>query len=99
MGRTEISRIKDKLKRGTLSVFDIPEEFQNAAQIITLERKLSLREITRCGYDVISNLFLLKKIFTTRTKKEESSVVGLKNLRHTMIFWKDKSITMPAILF
>lgn len=61
MGRTEISRIKDKLKRGTLSVFDIPEEFQNAAQIITLERKLSLREITRCGYDVISNLFFVEE--------------------------------------
>ncbi len=61
MGRTEISRIKDKLKRGTLSVFDIPEEFQNAAQIITLERKLGLREITRCGYDVISNVFFVEE--------------------------------------
>lgn len=61
MGRTELNRIKEKLKKGTLSVFDIPEEFQNTAQIITLERKLGLREITRCGYDIISNLFFVEE--------------------------------------
>ena len=65
MHNTEINRLLSQLNKKELTVFDIPEEYQNNSQIISLERKLGLRTIGKRGFDVISNTFFVEEELTS----------------------------------
>lgn len=57
----EIESILQKLKKREISIFSIPQESSNNLQIVKLERKLGLRQINRCGYDVLSDCFFVEE--------------------------------------
>ena len=53
--------IISQLKKGVLCVRDIPEEYKDDITVIAAERKLGLRRLFRCGYDVIKDLFFVEE--------------------------------------
>lgn len=65
MHNAEINRLLNQLNEKELTVFDIPEEYQNNSQIISLERELGLRTIGKRGFDVISNTFFVEEELTS----------------------------------
>ena len=57
----EVRSIISRLKKGEMDVGDIPEEYENNSDVIAAERKLKLRRIYRCGFDVITNRFFVEE--------------------------------------
>ena len=52
-----------KLQRKEIESYsDIPEEYHNDVDVIRITRELGLREITMCGYDIITKLFFVEEI-------------------------------------
>ena len=72
--KAEIRQIISQLKNGSITIRDIPEEYKDNKDIIKAERKLGLRKIYRCGYDVISDKFFV----------EEELTIGNDNDRKTL---------------
>lgn len=63
--KAAIRAIITQLKKGSIAIKDIPEEYKNNRDVIKAERKLGLRKVYRCGYDVISDIFFVEEeIFT-----------------------------------
>ena len=59
--KKEVRSIISRLKKGEMDVGDIPEEYENNSDVIAAERKLKLRRIYRCGFDVITNRFFVEE--------------------------------------
>ena len=55
------SYIISQLKKGKACIKDIPDEYRNDTDIIAAERKLGLRKLFRCGYDVINDHFFVEE--------------------------------------
>lgn len=75
MQNTEINRLLNQLNKNELTVFDIPEEYQNNSQIISLERELGLRTIGKRGFDVISNTFFVEEELTSDETQKKNMFI------------------------
>lgn len=62
--KTEIRQIITQLKNGSITIRDIPEEYKGNKDIVKAERKLGLRKIYRCGFDIISDKFFVDEELT-----------------------------------
>ena len=68
--KREIQSILSKIRKNAISASDIPDEYANDEAIVSLERKLGLRTITECGYDVvIDKFFVLEKVVINNSEK------------------------------
>lgn len=56
-----IKKILKQLKKNEITVFDVPEEYENDIQIVTFERKARLRITGKKGFDIISNAFFVEE--------------------------------------
>lgn len=66
--KTYINRLK---KNKINSYSEIPDEYHNEKDIINITRKLGLRKITKCGYDVITkNFFVEESIIITNYRND-----------------------------
>lgn len=61
MVKSEVKMIIRQLKKKEISIFDIPEEYENDIQLVTFERESGLRITGKRGFDVISNSFFVKE--------------------------------------
>lgn len=61
MAQSEIRKIIRQLKKKEIRVLDVPEEYENDIQIVTLERKAGLRITGKRGFDIISNTFFAEE--------------------------------------
>lgn len=61
MTQLEIKKIIRQLKKNEISVFDVPEEYKNAIDIVNFERKSGLRITGKRGFDIISNSFFVEE--------------------------------------
>ncbi len=57
----EVRHIISQLKKGEQCISDIPQEYREDTDIIAIERKLGLRKVFRCGYDIINNHFFVEE--------------------------------------
>ena len=57
MAQTVINKIIRQLKKKEITVFDVPEEYENDIQLVTFERKEGLRITGKRGFDIISNSY------------------------------------------
>ncbi len=71
--QTIISELRDK----KIYPADIPEDFQEDAAILSVERELGVRTKTHCGYDVINNCFFVEENVVTdySTMESEDEVI------------------------
>ena len=51
--KSKIDSIINKLRKGRLSVLDVPEEFASNKEILQAERTLGLRKSGHRGFDII----------------------------------------------
>ena len=58
---SEIKKILKQLTKNEITVFDVPEEYENDIQIVTFERKAGLRITGKKGFDIISNTFFVEE--------------------------------------
>lgn len=65
LSKRKINQYKKDLLSDNFCHFSLPEEYQNAIEIIKYERQLSIRTLVRCGYDVVGKYF-----FVTETVKQ-----------------------------
>lgn len=65
----EVRHIISQLKKHEICIRDIPHEYREDSNIITIERKLGLRKPYRCGYDVISDHFFVEEEVLYRTEE------------------------------
>lgn len=61
MEQLETEKILKQLKKTEITVFDIPEEYENNIQIVAFERKAGLRITGKKGFDIISNTFFVEE--------------------------------------
>ena len=61
MAQTVINKIIRQLKKKEITVFDVPEEYENDIQLVTFERKEGLRITGKRGFDIISNSFFVEE--------------------------------------
>lgn len=61
MAKSEVKEIIRQLKKKEISVFDIPEEYENNIDLVTFERKSGLRITGKRGFDIISNTFFIEE--------------------------------------
>lgn len=61
MAQSEVKKIIRQLKKNEITVFDVPEEYENDIQIVTFERKARLRITGKKGFDIISNSFFVEE--------------------------------------
>lgn len=61
MAQSEIKKILRQLKKNEITVFDVPEEYENNIQIVIFERKAGLRITGKKGFDIISNSFFVEE--------------------------------------
>ena len=76
-----LSDYLNKLKKYELKNFyDIPEEYRNVPEIISLERKLGIRKSDKRGYDVINGTFFVEEIVITEKYEQELFEESIINL-------------------
>ena len=71
--KKDIRQLISRLEKKEICIHDIPQEYRDLSDIITTERKLGLRRITRCGYDVICNLFFIEEDVFDRDEENDWS--------------------------
>ena len=65
---------KKKLQKKEIKSYsEIPEEYHNEHEIISITRKLGLRRTTKCGYDIITKLFFAEEIIVVSNYAQELS--------------------------
>lgn len=65
-----ITKLINQLKKGKISFWEVPEEYQNHPLMVKKERKCGIRRSNRRGYDVLRNLFFVEEIFTKPSTPE-----------------------------
>lgn len=58
----EVQKVIRRLKRNSESVFEIPDDLRKEQRIIEAERKLGIRVVEKCGYDIVLNKFYVYEI-------------------------------------
>lgn len=61
MAQSEVKKIIRQLEKNEISIFDVPEEYENDIQIVNFERKAGLRMTGKRGFDIISNYFFVEE--------------------------------------
>ena len=79
MTKSEVKEIIRQLKKKEIRVFDVPKEYENDIQIVTLERKLGLRITGKRGFDIISNSFFVEEelIYVDTDGEEQKRHISL----------------------
>ena len=98
----KIEGIICRLKSKRLQMPDVPEEFRMHPDILRAERKLEIRKSGHRGFDVIRQLFFLKKHGVIKTGLASMYPENIrKNLilfKSIMRLWMETSMKMPAII-
>ena len=58
----EVQKVIRRLKRNSESVFEIPDDLRKEQRIIEAERKLGIRVVEKCGYDIVLSKFYVYEI-------------------------------------
>ena len=79
MAKSEIKRIIRQLKNNEITVFDVPEEYENNVQIAIFERKIGLRITARRGFDIVNNTFFVEEalVYTNIDSEEQKKDILL----------------------
>lgn len=67
--KSKIDSIINKLRKGRLSVLDVPEEFASNKEILQAERTLGLRKSGHRGFDIIKQEFFVEEGLFNRAAK------------------------------
>lgn len=72
MENLQVRKIIRQLKKNSIQVCNIPEEYENNPQVVAYERKAGLRLTVRKGFDIISNSFFVEEdlFYSTERKKK-----------------------------
>ena len=69
----EIRHLISQLKKGEICIEDIPSTYRNDVNLVVAERKLGLRKLSRCGYDVIHDRFFVEEDVLSGDKESDWS--------------------------
>ena len=58
-------------KKEITSYSEIPEEYHDNQEVMRITRRLGLRKITKCGYDIISNSFFVEETIVVANYAQE----------------------------
>ena len=65
----EVKHIISQLEKAEICIRDIPEEYRDNNDIVSIERKNGLRKNYRCGYDVINGRFFAEESILYRSEE------------------------------
>ena len=74
MKQSEVNKIIGQLEKNEITVFDIPEEYENSIEIVNFERKSGLRRTRKRGFDIISNSFFVEEDLVHTNAYDEEQI-------------------------